>query len=206
MKNEILKGFIVIEGLDGAGTTTQLNRITDYLSKKEISHCKTFEPTDNKTGKFLRKVLSGEIPLEQESIAYLFAADRNEHIFGQKEGIIKQLQSNNFVICDRYLFSSIAYQSIGSDPELVQDLNSRFPLPEYLIFVDVPVDECQKRLKKRDTQKDIYDAIDYQKKVLQFYKKSIALFKDSEMILVNVDGTKPPEAITNEIIKKIFSD
>jgi len=204
MKNEILKGFIVIEGLDGAGTTTQLNNITDYLSKQNILHLRTFEPTDNKTGKFIRKVLSGEIPLEQETIAYLFAADRNEHIFNKTDGIKKLLEVNKYVICDRYLFSSIAYQSIGADPELVMDLNSRFPLPEFLIFVDVPVEECQRRLMNRDIHKDIYDDIEYQKQVLEYYNNSIEYFSDSKMKLIRVDGTNSPEKITNELIERVF--
>jgi dTMP kinase len=205
MKNEILKGFIVIEGLDGAGTTTQLNNITDYLIEKNIRHKRTFEPTENRTGLFLREVLSGKIPLEQETIAYLFAADRNEHIYNKKEGIIKILETEEYVICDRYLFSSIAYQSINADPEFVRNLNSRFPLPEYLIFVDVPVEECQKRLQSRDIHKDIYDDIETQRKVLQYYNESINQFSNSEMKLIRVDGTKLPEDITTEIKERVFS-
>lgn len=204
MQNEILKGFIVIEGLDGAGTTTQLNNITDFLTRKRIKHIKTFEPTDSATGKFLRRVLSGDIPLEQDTIAYLFAADRNEHIHGKREGIISLLKKNEYVICDRYLFSSIAYQSIGADQRFVTALNSRFPLPEFLIFVDVPVEECQKRLNKRNTHKDIYDDIEYQKQVLLYYRESIEYFKDSSMKVIHVDGTKSPETITEEIKSKIF--
>lgn len=204
MKNDILKGFVVIEGLDGSGTTTQLNNLTDYLTSNNIKHKRTFEPTDMKTGLFLRKVLSGEIPLEQETIAYLFAADRNEHIYGKQNGVISQLKDNQYVICDRYLFSSIAYQSIGADSHLVMDLNSRFPLPEYLIFVDVPVEECQRRLKLRDSQKDIYDDMDYQKKVLQYYRESIEYFKDSDMKVIHIDGTKSPIEITKEIQSRIF--
>ncbi len=204
MKNEILSGFIVIEGLDGSGTTTQLNNLTDYLTSNNIKHKRTFEPTDMKSGLFLRKVLSGEIPLEQETIAYLFAADRNEHIYGKNDGIISQLIENKYVICDRYLFSSIAYQSIDADPQLVMDLNIRFPLPEYLIFIDVPVEECQRRLNMRDSQKDIYDDINYQKKVLDYYRESMEYFKDSNMKVIHIDGTKKPEEITEEIKSRIF--
>lgn len=204
MKNEILRGFIVIEGLDGSGTTTQLNNLTDYLTSNNIKHKRTFEPTDMKTGLFLRKVLSGEIPLEQESRAYIFAADRNEHIYGKNDGIISLLKKNQYVICDRYLFSSIAYQSIDADPQLVMDLNSRFPLPEYLIFIDVPVEECQRRLKMRDSQKDIYDDIESQKKVLEYYGVSIEHFKDSKMKVIHIDGTQNPSDITEEIKSRIF--
>ena len=207
MKNKILKGFIVIEGLDGAGTTTQLDNITEYLSKKNIPHSRTFEPTDQKTGLFLRKVLSGEIPLEQETIAYLFAADRHEHIFGKTgNGIVSLLKNNDYVICDRYLFSSIAYQSIGADPELVLELNSRFPLPEFLVFVDVPVEECQRRLKNRNSGKDIYDDIEYQRKVLTYYNRSIDFFKETSMKLIRVEGTESREKITEEIIERVFND
>ena len=205
MNNDILKGFIVIEGLDGSGTTTLLKNMSDFLFAKKIKHIKTFEPTDKKTGGFLRKVLSGNILLEEETIAYLFAADRNEHIYGKDEGIIKLLQSHDFIICDRYLFSSIAYQSIGADPHLVVELNSHFPLPEYLIFLDVPVEECQHRLKKRNTQKEIYDALEIQKKVLENFNNSIDLFGDSKMKVLRVDGTQSPRAISNIIKKRIFS-
>ena len=118
--------------------------------------------------------------------------------------MIAQLKNNKYVICDRYLFSSIAYQSIGADHELVVELNRRFPLPEFLIFVDVPVEECQRRLKMRDTQKDIYDDINSQRQVLEYYRESIDLFKDTEMHVIHIDGTRKPDEITNEIIKKIF--
>ncbi|MCP4176230.1 MAG: dTMP kinase [bacterium] len=205
MNNTLLKGFIVIEGLDGAGTTTQLNNISNYLSDNNIKHYRTFEPTDNEIGKFIRNVLSGKIPLEQETIAYLFSADRNEHIYGKNNGIIKQLEEGNLVICDRYLFSSIAYQSIGIDPELVFSLNSKFPLPEYLIFIDVPVEICQERLKKRNSEIDIYDNMEYQKKVLDNYTNSIDQYLDSDMKVIKIDGLKVPENITREIIDKIFS-
>ncbi|MBN2657699.1 MAG: dTMP kinase [Spirochaetales bacterium] len=206
MKQEILKGFIVIEGLDGSGTTTQLDNITSFLRNRNISHIRTFEPTDRETGLLIRKVLAGQIPLKQETIAYLFAADRNEHIFGEKNGIIELLKTNRYVISDRYHFSSIAYQSINSDPLLVEELNSRFPLPEFLIFVDVPVEECQRRINMRNGAVEIYDNIDYQRIVLENYNKAIGLFAESQMKVIRVNGTKSAEEVTGEIISAVFSD
>lgn len=200
-----MKGFIVIEGLDGSGTTTQLENISSRLKNRNIPHEKTFEPTNMETGLLIRRVLSGEIKLEQETIAYLFAGDRYEHINGKNKGIRQLLENNDYVISDRYHFSSIAYQSIGSSATLVKELNSRFPLPEFLIFVDVPVEECQKRMAKRDNGKDIYDAIEYQKKVLANYNEAIELFSDSQMNVVRIDGMKLPEEITDEIMEKVFS-
>lgn len=204
MNRKILKGFVVIEGLDGSGTTTQLNNISTYLEKKNIPFVRTFEPSDLPTGKFIRQILSGKIPMEQETIAYLFAADRNEHING-RQGIINLLKSNRYVISDRYHFSSIAYQSIGSDPQLVKDLNSRFPLPEFLVFVDVPVEICQERMSKRNSGKEIYDDIEFQRRVLENYNEAIELFSGSEMKIIRLDGTGDPGALTERIIQKVFS-
>lgn len=205
MNREILKGFIVIEGLDGSGTTTQLNNISAYLEKKNTAFVRTHEPTDMDTGLLIRKVLSGKIPLEQETIAYLFAADRNQHINGKESGIRDLLKTHAYVISDRYHFSSIAYQSIGGDAGLVKELNSRFPLPEYLIFIDVPLEECQRRMAERNSGKDIYDAMEVQKKVLNNYNDAIDYFSDSEMKVCRIDGLQSPEAITSEIIDKVFS-
>jgi len=204
MKQEILEGFIVIEGLDGSGTTTQLDNITSFLSNKNISHVRTFEPTGKATGLLIRDVLSGSIPLKQETIAYLFAADRNEHIYGKKDGIIELLRSHEYVISDRYHFSSIAYQSIGSEKDLVMKLNERFPLPEYLIFIDVPVEECQKRMKKRKAVEDIYDHIEYQSQVLENYNQAFNFFSETSMKLVRIDGTQEVEKVTADIISRVF--
>ncbi|MBB6478825.1 dTMP kinase [Spirochaeta isovalerica] len=206
MEQEILKGFIVIEGLDGSGTTTQLDNITSFLSNRNISHVRTFEPTDKETGLLIRQVLAGKIPLKQETIAYLFAADRNEHIHGEKDGIIELLKSNRYVISDRYHFSSIAYQSINSDPALVRELNNRFPLPEYLIFIDVSVEECQKRMKQRNGTKDIYDSIEYQRKVLENYNRAIDYFSDSSMKVVRINGMQSAELVFQDILEAVFSD
>lgn len=199
-----MKGFIVIEGLDGSGTTTQLDNISAFLNKQNISYIRTFEPTDMETGKFIRRVLSGQVPLEQETIAYLFAADRNEHIYGN-HGIIKKLESYPYVISDRYHFSSIAYQSIGSAKDLVLNLNSRFPLPEHLVFIDVPVEECQRRIRVRNGVEDIYDHCDYQKKVLENYNQALDGFSQSPMNIIRIDGTLPPLKVTKSIIDAIFS-
>ncbi|MBR5669002.1 MAG: dTMP kinase, partial [Spirochaetales bacterium] len=115
--SEILKGFWVLEGLDGAGTTTQLKKLEDYLQSKGTGVFRTAEPTIYETGKFIRKVLSGEIKVPQSTIAYLFAADRDNHINNPEYGIISHLKKGEVVISDRYFFSSFAYQSIGFDPD-----------------------------------------------------------------------------------------
>ena len=81
--------------------------------------------------------------------AYLFAADRDNHINNPEYGIKAHIAEDEIVISDRYFFSSFAYQSIGFDGETVKMLNSRFPYPEYVLYVDTPVEDCISRIEGR---------------------------------------------------------
>ena len=124
---EVLKRFWVLEGLDGAGTTTQLKNLERYLSEKGIPVFRTAEPTIYESGLLIRRVLSGQFKVPQSTTAYLFAADRDNHLNNPEYGIKAHLAKGETVISDRYLFSSLAYQSIGFDFDQVQRLNSAFP-------------------------------------------------------------------------------
>src|SRR5574344_1031504 len=127
----VLQNFIVFEGIDGAGTTTQLNALRNR--KDTGNFLFTAEPTTAPTGKFLRQMLKGDIPLTPVTSAYLFAADRTEHVFGNLvigdggtlvTGIEKACAQNKIVVIDRYFFSSLAYQSIDCGKETPRILNS----------------------------------------------------------------------------------
>ena len=99
----ILKNFIVFEGIDGAGTSTQIKRLVDSNAEKFFA---TAEPTTGETGKFLRRMLGGEFHVDEKTNAYLFAADRCEHIYGA-DGVIEKINSGKTVVSDRYFFSSM---------------------------------------------------------------------------------------------------
>ena len=194
--NEILKKFIVLEGLDGSGTTTQMKKLGKKFSSNGIEHQLTMEPTDNPVGKLIRKVLEKEISMEPETLAVLFSADRYEHIYG-KEGIKKLTDNNIWVVCDRYLFSSIAYQSLKCDPDWVLSINN-YPLPEYLFFLDVPVEECGQRLGRRD-KVELFDKHEIQKKILKNYQNGFAKGIDAGVKFFSIDGTENPDAILEKI-------
>ncbi|OQY36871.1 MAG: dTMP kinase [Spirochaetaceae bacterium 4572_7] len=198
MKTEVIKNFVVLEGLDGSGTTTQLNILTKMLEKDAISIIRTFEPTDNPIGKLIRRVLRKELSLEPKSVSKLFVADRHEHIYGAN-GIVKNTSKGNLVLCDRYLFSSLAYQSPECGFDYVKNINEGFPLPEHLFFFNVDVDICQERIVKRGDAKELFDAHEYQLKVHKNYLKALELYKDSKMNIHIIDGTKSPKEISNEI-------
>ena len=200
--SEILKGFWVLEGLDGAGTTTQLKKLEDYLQSKGIGVFRTAEPTIYETGRFIRKVLSGEIKVPQSTIAYLFAADRDNHINNPEYGIVSHLEKGEIVISDRYFFSSFAYQSIGFDPEAVKMLNSRFPYPELVLSVDTPVEDCINRIDSRGSDKEIYEKLDYQTKVHENYETMFSALPEG-CRLIRVDGRLSREEIFGILIREI---
>ena len=196
----VLKNFIVLEGIDGAGTSTQIKRLVQSNPLKYIA---TAEPTSGPTGKFLRQMLAGDFKVDERTNAYLFAADRCEHIFG-KGGVKELCQSGKTVVSDRYFFSSLAYQSVSCGLELPQLLNSPFPLPEYLFFFEINPEVSLARVNNRKGTKEIYENIEAQKKIAGLYEKVISMYENDadlrqEMKIIRIDATKSIEEITKQI-------
>ena len=159
MKHMILKNFIVFEGIDGAGTSTQIKKLVERgNSDGNTRFIATAEPTVGETGKFLRRMLAGEFSVDEKTNAYLFAADRCEHIFG-KGGVQELCNSGKIVVSDRYFFSSMAYQSVSCGDELPELLNSTFPLPEFLFYFVINPEISLGRVNARGEHKEIYEKI-----------------------------------------------
>lgn len=200
----ILKNFIVFEGIDGSGTSTQIQMIANT---NKIKFAATSEPTKNETGLFLRKMLKGDFSIDERTAAYLFAADRCEHIYG-KNGILELLKQGKTVISDRYFFSSLAYQSSVCGKELPRLLNSPFPLPEYLFYFKINPEISLKRVNSRNETKEIYEKLDIQIKTAALYDEVIEEYKkmetENEMKIITIDASKSIEEVNSEIMK-IFS-
>ena len=185
----VLENFIVFEGIDGAGTSTQIKKIVESNPEKYVA---TAEPTTNEIGKFLRRMLAGEFKVDEKTSSYLFAADRCEHIYGEK-GVINMLKQGKTVVSDRYFFSSLAYQSVSCGKELPRLVNSPFPLPEYLFYFDINPEISLARVTSRGEKTEIYEQIDMQKKTAALYEEVISEYeadKSSGMKVIRVDATK----------------
>lgn len=198
----VLKNFIVFEGIDGAGTSTQIKRLVQSNPEKYIA---TAEPTSGPTGKFLRQMLAGDFHVDEKTNAYLFAADRCEHIFG-KGGVKELCDSGKTVVSDRYFFSSLAYQSVSCGLELPMLLNSPFPLPEYLFFFDINPEVSLARVNARNEKKEIYENIEAQKKIAALYEKVVSMYETDaslrgEMKIIRIDASKSIEEIGENISK-----
>ena len=198
----VLKNFIVLEGIDGAGTSTQIKKLVQSNPNKYIA---TAEPTSGPTGKFLRQMLAGDFKVDERTNAYLFAADRCEHIFG-KGGVKELCESGKIVVSDRYFFSSLAYQSVSCGLELPQLLNSPFPLPEYLFYFDINPEISLARVNNRNGKKEIYENIESQKKIAALYEKVISMYEQNpalreEMKIIRLDASKTIEEISGIILE-----
>jgi dTMP kinase len=195
---KVLTGFIVLEGLDGAGTTTQLARISNRFRASGRSCYATAEPTDAPIGRLIRSALRKEIAVDPCTLALLFAADRNEHLFAKLHGIVARLDRGEIVICDRYLFSSLAYQSVGCGYDFVRSLNAPFPLPQHLIFIDVPPEECQRRIAKREG-KELFEELEMQNEILRNYHRGIDSIMASSTRVATIDGMLPEVEVEEKV-------
>ncbi len=198
MERSVAHNLIVLEGLDGSGTTTQTELLVERFTRVGVRCAKAWEPSDGEIGRLARRVLRKQLRVEPRTLALLFAADRNEHLAEPSRGMLSLARSGVKVVCDRYLFSSLAYQSAGSGFDYVLGLNEGFPLPEHLIFLDVPPAECQRRMAGRDGV-DLFEHIELQESIVAFYRRGIDHFRDSPMNVAIVDGTGTREAVHEKI-------
>lgn len=197
----VLPRFIAIEGLDGAGTTTQAKALTAALSARTaVWH--TWEPTEGEIGTLIREILHEKVEATPETLARLYAADRCEHLYRPDTGILDRLEAGETVVTDRYLFSSLAYQSVECGFDFVLTLNTGFPLPRYLFYVDIEPALGERRMASRRFR-DIYERTPFQERVRLLYERTLDYFADSGVEIHRIDGTLPPEAITAAILESL---
>lgn len=194
--------FIVIEGIDGAGKSTQAKLLAKWFETKGYEVVLTKEPTDTAFGKLIRKlVLTGGregiidgAKISHEAEALLFAADRAEHV---KKLIEPSIKAGKVVISDRYFYSSLAYQwARGLDLEWLINLNKFAIRPDLVILLDLPVKESMKRINGRQLKSEFDRIAELQKKVRENYLKLVEMFP--EMKIVNALASI--EDIHNDIV------
>jgi dTMP kinase len=174
--------FIVIEGLDGSGKTTQAKFLAKKL-EKTYKVILTAEPSLGKIGSFIREdCLYEDKRLPTEAEALLFAADRIEHI--HKE-VKPALEDGKIVICDRYIYSSLAYQgNSGLSLDWIKTINARALQPDFSIFIDLAPEKVIERLQRK---KSVMETLEIQQRVREVYLKYV---EKGELIRVDGDNTK----------------
>lgn len=196
--NSALKNFIVLEGIDGSGTTTQLRRIAELMGKNKIPHIVTAEPTSRPEGALIRRILRGELDAEPGTVAYLFAADRYQHVFGT-EGLLAAVKAGKTAICDRYVLSSLAYQGIACGKELPALLNAAFPPPGLTLFFKIDPELAIRRVDTRN-HLEIYEKLHIQKRVAAAYEEALAEAAAKGWKTALIDAEKPVDDVTRQIV------
>ncbi|MDR2808553.1 MAG: dTMP kinase [Spirochaetaceae bacterium] len=169
-----MSNFVVFEGGDGSGTTTQLSILRRRWATDPPLWA-TAEPTNGPIGRLIRQVLRKADHICPQTMAHLFAADRAEHLFAAR-GIVERCRQGTVVVCDRYVPSSLAYQGIECSTELIERLNADFPLPELLVFFDIEPDCALKRIKGRPVQ-ELYEEAAIQEKVCNRYRELLPVYR-----------------------------
>ena len=192
--------FIVFEGLDGSGQSTQAGLLREFLIKKKLPVILTKEPTLNSpAGKKIRRILDGKEKARPQELQNLFAKDRKNHF---EKTIIPGLQRGKIVICDRYFFSSFAYGAAeGLNFRQFLKLNKNFLLPDLTIILKVRPEICIKRIQKKGKKRTLFEKRAMLAKVWQNYKKLPGVFDNIRI----VDGEKSILAVAGQIKKYITS-
>lgn len=194
----MLNRFIVFEGLDGAGTTTQSADLVHRLNKNGISCDHDCEPTEGIVGAQIRRVLRGAATLHPCSLALLFAADRYEHLYAHETGAIARLDAGRTVVSDRYVYSSLAYQGVSCGNGFVERANAGFPHPQLLFFLDVPVSVCLERIDDRG-KAELFEKERFLSAVAVRYEEVIERAERDGVAVHRLDGTRPADAVAGEV-------
>lgn len=196
--------FIVIEGIDGVGTTTHAKLLAEFLIKKGIPVHLTSEPSMGPVGLLLRLFLSGRLSLpgrtgprapSWKEMALLFSADRIDHIDSE---ILPNITDGVTVISDRYYHSTLVYQTVTSSTysdkidrdifEWIKTINKWAIVPDLTIILDLSYQEAKKRRHLRPIGIEIFDDDELQARFAEAYKKLPELLPQEKIVIVNGEG------------------
>jgi dTMP kinase len=200
--------LVVLEGIDGAGTTTQVARLTDRLRAMGVLVRATREPSDGPIGALARQILTGRVPNRAgaggapgwATMALLFAADRMDHVGTEIE---PDLARGAVVISDRYVASSLAYQSISRGGaaedaiEWIRAINRHACRPDLVVVLDVPSDLAAARRAGRGEPAELYEHDEMQRALAAFYRDLPRHMPQERIVMV--DGTGALDVVEERV-------
>jgi dTMP kinase len=190
--------FVVLEGIDGAGTTTHVGRLAERLRSMRVPVRATREPSDGPVGTLVRQVLTGRVVVPGgrapgwATMALLFAADRMDHVESEIEPFVAE---GGVVISDRYDASSLAYQSVSSGAdskeavEWIRSLNRYVRRPDLTIVLDLSPETASERRLHRGEPAQLYEQNEVQRALAAFYKDLAKHMPKDRVIVIDASGT-----------------
>jgi dTMP kinase len=197
--SDLSGAFIVVEGIDGSGSTTHSRLLSKTLEKRGREVLLTCEPTHGPIGGQIRQILqkrlfvpddAGPRAFSWSTMALLFAADRLDHL---DSTIIPALREDRIVVSDRYDLSSLAYQSATSaEPERavvwIRELNRLALRPALTIVLHVDADVAAERRGQRGTREELFDEHSIQKRLAEIYLRAEELVPGDPIAHVQAEG------------------
>lgn len=195
MKSHPFDGYLLaIEGIDGAGKTTQAHHVQDRLQAGKVPVIRTKEPTTGQWGQILRdSALTGRLSAEEEFETFL--KDRREHV---DTLLAPELRSGKVVIVDRYYFSSMAYQGArGIDPAEIQRRNEEFaPEPDLLVLLDIEPEAGLERVRMRGDRANLFEQTRALARAREIFQSI------DQPYLLRLDARQPVEVTCDAIVKR----
>ncbi len=189
--------FIVFEGPDGSGQSTQAELLKNHLQEKGKSVVLTKEPTkESEASHKISDALNKKISISPEKLQEFFVEDRRDHL---SKTILPAIENGQFVISDRYFFSTLAFGSLNCDLQWLISINKDFLIPDATFILDVRPEVCVARIQNRGRNVQFFETEEKLKKVLENYKKIAPMFPNIHLI----NGERPIEIINQEIIELV---
>lgn len=198
--------FIAFEGIDGSGLTTQASKLVDWIFstyKKVDTVVLTREPSQSKFTKEIHDRLSvknaDSNAVSKERMLELFVLDREEHV---NNTITPALNQKSIVICDRYKYSTIAYQSAQGVPVAhAIDENDSFPIPDITLIFNASIETCISRLQQSGKELDAFEKGVFLEKVRGQYVKLPSLLPKEKFHVINANQSI--EQIHADVVKAV---
>ena len=194
--------FIVFEGIDGSGTTTQCKLAAEWLRERSVRVVETFEPTDGAIGKVIRRALSCEMlgcegeELAPELFALLFASDRMDHVNGK---IRPALERGEWVLSDRCYLSSFAYQSVDCDLAWVRTLNEHVRRADLTLLLDVDAQAAFNRFADERTNHEVFETVEKMTAIRESYLNIADVLRAEGDRIVTIDASPPADDVAERI-------
>ena len=194
--------FIVIDGMDGSGKGEQIKKLSEYLLSQGYNVLKTFEPTNGKYGKRIRKMLrEHKDPLSNsEEMLDLYCMDRREHLRNEIEPFISE-GTNKIVISDRYYHSTMVFQSAQGIPiQKIINMNKDFRKPDITLILDLEAGLALERIKKRGDGKEKFEQLGFMEKLRMNFLSLPKMLDENIRI---IDASKTIEEVFEQIKKEV---
>jgi dTMP kinase len=193
--------FIVFEGIDGSGKSTQVRLLSKRLKLGSVRVYETMEPTDSPIGSLIHQIMSGRVRSDHKTIAALFVADRLDHLQNEINGILSKIEQGISVLADRYYFSSYAYHGVHMHMDWViqaNALSAQLLRPDVTIFIDVEPDLCIERLRDDRSRLELYENVGNMRKVREQYFEAFKQLAKEERVVI-VDGNQSEERVAADV-------